>query len=163
MELVAKQWLVLSLCFVCFAFGRGWGGLSWLPLCTATYLSSLWYFKNIQVLWILLDRYPGFSSHRHWSCQVCARFARSPLSGTYADKSHKWEQTPSSYMCVCMSIIREEIMSFQPEISLGNLFILSEENKRELRKAIEGLGLVWGISNDLLIMYWELSTTALKL
>lgn len=56
-------------------------------------------------------------------------------------------------MCVCMSIIREEIMSFQPEISLGNLFILSEENKRELRKAIEGLGLVWGISNDLLIMY----------
>lgn len=56
-------------------------------------------------------------------------------------------------MCVCVSIIREELMSFQPEISLGNLFILSEENKRELRKAREGLGLFWGISNDFLIMY----------
>lgn len=40
---------------------------------------------------------------------------------------------PGSYVCV--SIIREEIMSLQPEMSLGNLFILSEENKRELRKA----------------------------
>lgn len=36
---------------------------------------------------------------------------------------------------MCVSIIREEeIMSLQPEISLGNLFILSEKNKRRLRK-----------------------------
>lgn len=47
-----------------------------------------------------------------------------------------------SYACV--SIIREEIMSLQPEMSLGNLFILSEENKRELRKARERLGLFFG-------------------
>lgn len=36
----------------------------------------------------------------------------------------------ASYVCVCVSIIREEIMSFQPEMSLGSLFILGDENKR---------------------------------
>lgn len=42
---------------------------------------------------------------------------------------------PGSYVSVSVSIIREEVMSLQPEISLGDLFILGEENKRELRKA----------------------------
>lgn len=47
-------------------------------------------------------------------------------------------------VCVCVSIIREEIMSLQPEISVGNLFILGEENKRELRKARGRAGTLLG-------------------
>lgn len=45
---------------------------------------------------------------------------------------------------MCVSIIRDEIMSLQPEMSPDNLFILSEENKRELRKARGKDGTLFG-------------------
>lgn len=51
---------------------------------------------------------------------------------------------PGSYVSVSVSIIREEVMSLQPEISLGNLFILGEENERELRKARGRAGTLLG-------------------
>lgn len=53
-------------------------------------------------------------------------------------------------MCVCVSIIREEIMSFQPEMSLGNLLILGEENKR----IEESKGKGWEPFGASAMIYW---------